>query len=322
MLFRSKSSLALGCLAPALGGERPDGRWKGLSGAAGAGVRTVVVDASPIGRTPHSVPATYSGLMPALRELFARTPDARRLGFVPGHFSFNSNKGRCPACEGRGSTKVEMQFLPDLWLVCEECDGRRYRPEVLEVLHRGRSVADVLAMSVDEALELLEHQPKLARILRALADVGLGYLALGQSSTTLSAGEAQRLKLAAELLEVQAGRRGVILLDEPTTGLHPADVRQLVAVLQRLARAGNAVVVIEHDVDVLVRCDRLLELGPGGGDEGGRVVTEGAPSALAADPSSPTGPFLTPRAAGAVVRPRRRGGRKAAAAGAKREATR
>jgi excinuclease ABC subunit A len=257
----------------------------------------VVVGASPIGRTPASTPATYAGLIEPLRELYARTPEARMRGYGPAHFSYNSTRGRCQACEGRGATKVEMQFLPDLWLVCEECDGRRYRPEVLDVLHRGRSVADVLAMSVDEALELFEHQPKLARILRALADVGLGYLALGQSSTTLSAGEAQRLKLAAELLEVQAGRRGVILLDEPTTGLHPADVQQLVAVLRRLARAGNAVVVIEHDVDVLERCDRLLELGPGGGDEGGREVAAGTPAELAADPASPPGPYLFQRAA-------------------------
>jgi excinuclease ABC subunit A len=307
-----KSSLVLEALLPALEGEPADGRWERLEGRP-AGTRVVVVGASPIGRTPASTPATYAGLIEPLRELYARTPEARMRGYGPAHFSYNSTRGRCQACEGRGATKVEMQFLPDLWLVCEECDGRRYRPEVLDVLHRGRSVADVLAMSVDEALELFEHQPKLARILRALADVGLGYLALGQSSTTLSAGEAQRLKLAAELLEVQAGRRGVILLDEPTTGLHPADVQQLVAVLRRLARAGNAVVVIEHDVDVLERCDRLLELGPGGGDEGGREVAAGTPAELAADPASPTGPYLFQRAGGGVVRPRGRGRRRAAA---------
>jgi len=218
-------------------------------------------------------------------------------GFGPAHFSYNSTRGRCKACDGRGATKVEMQFLPDLWLQCEECDGRRYRPEVLEVTHRGKSVADVLAMSVEEALEFLEHQPRIAKVLRAMVEVGLGYLALGQSSTTLSGGEAQRLKLASELLHVQAGGRSVVFLDEPTTGLHPADVLQLIGVLSRLARAGNAVVVIEHNTDVLEACDRLVELGPDGGEAGGRVIAEGSPRELAAQADSRTGPYLFPRAA-------------------------
>ena len=298
-----KSSLALGCLAPALAGERPEGRWKGLSGAAGAGVRTVVVDASPIGRTPHSVPATYSGLMPALRDLFARTPDARRLGFVPGHFSFNSNKGRCPACEGRGSTKVEMQFLADLWLTCDECDGQRFRPEVLEVRWRGLSIADVLSQTVDQAAAHFAHQPDAARILESLQAVGLGYLGLGQSATTLSGGEAQRLKLAAELHRARQGVRSVLILDEPSTGLAGSDLVHLARTLRRLALRGNAVVVIEHQTDLLNICDRLVELGPAGGAEGGKLHAQGTPAELAANSKSITGPFLAPK--GAISKPRR-----------------
>jgi excinuclease ABC subunit A len=290
-----KSTLVLECLVPALRGderERGDRRWKRLRGAAGGGWRVVVVDASPLGRTPSSVPATAVDLLDPLRDLWLRTPDARQRGFTRSHFSFNSTKGRCPACDGRGATRVEMQFLADLWLTCEECDGKRYRPEVLEVKHRGRSLADVLAMTVDEALEFLEHVPAAARILRTLVDVGLGYLELGQSSTTLSAGEAQRVKLAAELLRATTGR-SVVVLDEPTTGLHKNDVRQLYAVLRRLADRGDAVVVIEHHTDLLAACDRLLELGPGGGEQGGRVIAEGTPAELARDPSSVTGRWLT-----------------------------
>ncbi len=295
-----KSSLVLETLLPALEGEVSEGRWKRLAGHGGG--RVVVVGASPIGRTPASTPATYCGLIDPLRELFARTPEARMRGFGPAHFSYNSTRGRCKACDGRGATKVEMQFLPDLWLECEECDGRRYRPEVLEVTHRGKSVADVLAMSVEEALEFLEHQPRIAKVLRAMVEVGLGYLALGQSSTTLSGGEAQRLKLASELLHVQAGGRSAVFLDEPTTGLHPADVRQLIGVLRSLARAGNAVVVIEHNTDVLEACDRLVELGPEGGEAGGRVIAEGSPRELATRPDSPTGPYLFPRSPSPSIR--------------------
>jgi len=287
-----KSSLVFDTLIPALDGEPCDGRWSSLEGFPGG--RVVLIDASPVGRTPASTPATYSGLIEPLRQLFARTPDARVRGFTAASFSYNSTRGRCPACEGRGATKVEMQFLPDLWLTCEECDGRRYRPEVLEVRHRGKSVADVLAMSVDEAREFLAAHPAMKRILDALTDVGLGYLRLAQSSTTLSGGEAQRLKLASELLLARGGESSAIFLDEPTTGLHPADVRQLLGVLHRLVRQGNAVVVIEHNADVLAACDRLFELGPGGGDDGGRVIGEGTPRELAVSPESKTGPFLFP----------------------------
>ena len=287
-----KSTLVLDTLVPALNREAPEGRWKRLQMAPGGPPRTVVVDASPIGRTPHSVPATYTGVMRHLRELFARTPEARMRGFEAGRFSFNGTRGRCPACEGRGATRVEMQFLADLWLVCEECDGKRYMPEVLEVRFRGRSIADVLDMTVDEALSFFEHQPEIVRLLEGLASVGLGYLRLGQSSTTLSGGEAQRVKLAGELFETKSVARSVLVLDEPSTGLAASDVVHLARVLRRLAREGNAVVLIEHHTDLLSICDRLVELGPEGGQQGGRVISTGTPSELARDPQSVTGPYL------------------------------
>ena len=287
-----KSTLVLDCLVPALRGEDPDGRWKALVGAGDGARRVVVVDAAPIGRTPASTPATAVGLLEEVRQLYARTPEARMRGFTASHFSYNSTKGRCPACEGRGATRVDMQFLADLWLTCEECDGKRYKPEVLEVRHRGLSVADLLALSVDEARELLAHQPRAAHILETMAAVGLGYLALNQSSTTLSGGEAQRVKLAGELMRAEGEGRSVVVLDEPTTGLHASDVQKLVGVLRRLADRGDAVVVIEHHTDLLAICDRLVELGPAGGDAGGRVIATGTPTELANDPESVTGPWL------------------------------
>ncbi|MEM7309741.1 MAG: excinuclease ABC subunit UvrA [Planctomycetota bacterium] len=298
-----KSSLILDCLVPGLQGERPNGRWKSVVGAAGGGVRVMVVDASPIGRTPASVPATAVGLMKPLRELFARTPDARMRGYGSSHFSFNHNAGRCQACDGRGATKVEMQFLADLWLTCEECDGRRFRPEILEVRYRARSIADVLSMPAEEALELFAEVPALSGTLQTLVDVGLGYLALGQSSTTLSAGEAQRVKLASELLRADEAIRSVVVLDEPSTGLHQRDVQHLHRVLARLAARGDAVIVIEHHTGLLAACDRLVELGPGGGEAGGRVVAEGTPAELRADKHSVTGPWL---ASAKPVRPSKR----------------
>ena len=297
-----KSTLVLDTLVPALRGEPCAGRWRRLE--APRATRVVVVDASPIGRTPASVPATYSGLLDPLRELYARTADARVRGFGPAHFSFNSTRGRCPACDGKGATRVEMQFLADLWLACEECDGRRYRPEVLEVRHRGKSVADVLDLSVEEALEFLAHQPRCATVLQALDDVGLGYLPLGQSSTTLSGGEAQRVKLASELHGSRSAAPSVVVLDEPTTGLHACDVAQLVSVLDALSGRGHAVVVVEHHTALLGVCDTLVELGPAGGAAGGRVVARGTPAQLAADPASPTGPWLRP------AKPRRTRGAK------------
>jgi excinuclease ABC subunit A len=308
-----KSSLIFETLIPALEGEAPDGRWKNLRGRIGGNGRVVVVDSSPIGRTPSSTPATYSGLIEPLRELYARTPEARMRGFGPAHFSFNSARGRCPACEGRGALKIEMQFLPDLWLDCEECDGKRYRPEVLDVQHRGKSVADVLAMSVDEALEHFATQPRLERILASLSEVGLGYLGLAQSSTTLSGGEAQRLKLASELFQARKGSRSAIFLDEPTTGLHPVDVDQLLHVLVALARRGNAVVVVEHNTDVLEACDRLVELGPAGGADGGLEIAQGTPHELAQNPKSKTGPYLFPAAAIPAGRSARKSARKSGA---------
>ncbi|MDF1797898.1 MAG: excinuclease ABC subunit UvrA [Planctomycetota bacterium] len=287
-----KSTLVLDCLVPALRGEAPDGRWSKLVGSSDGARRVVVVDASPIGRSPASTPATAVGLLDEIRELYARTPDARMRGFTHSHFSYNSTRGRCPACEGRGATRVDMQFLADLWLTCEECDGKRYRPEILEVRHRGLSVADLLSLSVDEAREVMAHQPAAARILDTMAAVGLGYLALNQSSTTLSGGEAQRVKLAGELMRTEGVGRSVVVLDEPTTGLHAADVERLVEVLLRLAARGDAVVVIEHHTDLLAICDELIELGPAGGSGGGRVIATGTPAELAGNPDSITGPWL------------------------------
>jgi excinuclease ABC subunit A len=292
-----KSTLVFDCLVPALRGEAPDGRWTKLVGSYDGARRVVVVDASPIGRSPASTPATAVGLLEEIRELYARTPEARMRGFTSSHFSYNSTRGRCPACEGRGATRVDMQFLADLWLTCEECDGKRYKPDVLEVRHRGLSVADLLALSVDEAREVLAHQPAAMRILDTMAAVGLGYLALNQSSTTLSGGEAQRVKLAGELMRAEGGGRSVVILDEPTTGLHASDVERLVGVLLRLAARGDAVVVIEHHTDLLAVCDTLVELGPAGGEAGGRVIATGTPAELSSDPDSVTGSWLLAPAA-------------------------
>jgi excinuclease ABC subunit A len=287
-----KSTLVLDCLVPALRGEAPAGRWRSLSTPGGL-PRVVVIDASPLGRTPKSVPATAIGLLDVLRELFARTPEARAAGFSPSAFSFNSPQGRCPACEGHGATKVEMQFLADLWLPCEECRGTRYRPEVLAVRYRGKSIADVLALSVEEAARFLEHVPAARLLLDTLCEVGLGYLGLAQSSTTLSVGEAQRVKLAADLARRGDVERAVFVLDEPTTGLSKSDVVHLHRVLARLAERGDAVLVIEHQLDLLAACDVLVELGPGGGEAGGRVIAQGTPEELARDPASVTGPWLS-----------------------------
>ncbi len=290
-----KSTLILDTLVPALQGEQPGGRWSKLE--LDGTPRCVVIDATPIGRSPASTPATYTGLLEPIRELFARTPDARMKGFGPSHFSFNSPKGRCPACEGKGATLVEMQFLADLWLECEECGGRRFAPEVLEVRYRGKNVADVLELSVDAALEFLEAHPRAVSILRTLKEVGLGYMSLGQSSTTLSGGEAQRVKLAGELFPSELNATpAVIVLDEPSTGLHASDVARLAGVLARLADEGHAVVLIEHHTGLLNVCDELVELGPGGGEAGGRVIARGTPAELARDPRSVTPSTTSSRA--------------------------
>ena len=284
-----KSSLIVDTLLPAMSGETSKGRWSKFTGR---GARAVLVDARPIGLTPSSVPATYSGLLDLIRALYARTTEASALGFGPAHFSFNSHRGRCAACDGNGATKVELQFLPDLWLTCDECDGKRYRPEVLEITWRGKNIADVLGMSVDQAVSFFQHQPRVQAILSSMVDVGLGYLRLGQPANTLSGGEAQRLKLSSELSAARKGLARVLILDEPTTGLHAKDTQRLMRVLQQLAESGHAVVMIEHDPAALASCDRLIELGPEGGEEGGRLVAAGSPGELRTDPGSPTGPWL------------------------------
>jgi len=244
--------------------------------------------------------------MDPLRELYARLPEARSRGFEAGRFSFNNPQGRCPACEGKGATTVEMQFLADLWLVCEECNGKRYAPAILEIRWQGLSIADALDLTVAEALETFRHHPAIARILETLRDVGLGYVRLGQSSTTLSSGEAQRMKLAAELFRADSAGRAVIVLDEPSTGLSAGDLVHLARVLDRLAARGDAVIVIEHNAQLLSICDRLVELGPEGGAAGGRVVAMGTPREMAADPASITGPFLARELDRTATRPRGR----------------
>jgi excinuclease ABC subunit A len=253
--------------------------------------KIIAVDQSPIGRTPRSNPATYTGLFDVIRDLFSKTQEARARGYKPGRFSFNVKGGRCEVCRGDGQIKIEMHFLPDVYVPCEQCDGRRYNRETLEVKFKGRSIAEVLNMPVEDALKFFEHIPKIRRRLETLDAVGLGYIRLGQPATTLSGGEAQRVKLATELSKVATGRT-LYILDEPTTGLHFADVQRLLEVLQRLVDAGNSVVVIEHNLDVIKCADRLIDMGPEGGEEGGMVIAAGTPEEVAAERSSHTGAFL------------------------------
>jgi excinuclease ABC subunit A len=253
--------------------------------------KIIAVDQSPIGRTPRSNPATYTGLFDVIRDLFSKTQEARARGYKPGRFSFNVKGGRCEVCRGDGQIKIEMHFLPDVYVPCEQCHGKRYNRETLEVRFKGKSIADVLDMPVEEALEFFEHIPKVRRRLETLNAVGLGYVRLGQPATTLSGGEAQRVKLATELSKVATGRT-LYMLDEPTTGLHFADVQRLLEVLQRLVEAGNSVVVIEHNLDVIKSADRLIDMGPEGGEEGGMAIAVGTPEEVAAEPASHTGRFL------------------------------
>jgi len=253
--------------------------------------KIIAVDQSPIGRTPRSNPATYTGLFDVIRDLFSKTQEARIRGYKPGRFSFNVKGGRCEVCRGDGQIKIEMHFLPDVYVPCEQCHGKRYNRETLEVRFKGKSIADVLDMPVEEALKFFEHIPKVRRRLETLHAVGLGYVRLGQPATTLSGGEAQRVKLATELSKVATGRT-LYILDEPTTGLHFADVQRLLEVLQRLVDAGNSVVVIEHNLDVIKSADRLIDMGPEGGEEGGMAIAVGTPEEVAAEPSSHTGQFL------------------------------
>jgi len=277
-----------------LGRETP-GRYSFIEGIDEVD-RVLLIDQAPIGRTPRSNPATYTGLMTPVRELFAGLPEAKARGFRPGRFSFNVAGGRCETCEGDGVLRYEMHFLPDVYVVCEECRGKRFNAETLEVKFKGKTIADVLDMAVSEALAFFAHHRRIATRLQLLSDVGLGYIRLGQSATTLSGGEAQRIKIAYELAKPPTGKT-LYLLDEPTTGLHFADVERLLEVLFRLRSGGNTVVVIEHNVDVLKSVDWLIDLGPEGGNEGGHVVAQGPPEEVARVKASHTGRFLLPHLA-------------------------
>ncbi len=256
--------------------------------------RLIQVDQRPIGRTPRSNLATYTGMFDAVRRLFASTDEARARGYAPGRFSFNVPEGRCETCEGEGFVAVELLFLPGMYGPCPTCDGARYNAETLEVTYAGKTIAEVLAMSVDEAGEFLADSPGASRSLATLREVGLGYLRLGQPATELSGGEAQRIKLATELQRANRGH-ALYVLDEPTSGLHPQDVALLVRQLHRLVAAGNTVVVVEHDLDVIATADWVIELGPGGGDQGGTVVATGPPADVVNNPHSVTATYLARR---------------------------
>ncbi|MGD1993310.1 MAG: excinuclease ABC subunit UvrA, partial [Anaerolineae bacterium] len=290
-----KSSLVAQTLHPALAAalhnatEKPGDheRIEGLEHVD----KVISITQDPIGRTPRSNPATYAQVMTPIRELFAETPEAKMRGYDKGRFSFNVKGGRCEACKGYGRKKVEMHFLPDVWVTCNVCRGARYNRETLQIRYKGASIADVLDMDVEEALAFFENVPQIQRILQTLADVGLGYVKLGQSATTLSGGEAQRVKLAKELARVSTGDT-VYILDEPTTGLHFADIQKLLDVLHRLTDAGNTVIVIEHNLDVIKTADWIVDLGPEGGDEGGAIVAQGTPEQVAQTEGSYTGLFL------------------------------
>jgi len=253
--------------------------------------KVIVIDQSPIGRTPRSNPATYTGVFDYIRDVFAMTPEAKMRGYDKGRFSFNVKGGRCEACKGDGILKVEMHFLPDVYVPCEVCKGKRYNRETLQVKYKGKNISDVLDMTVEEALEFFENIPRIQRKIQTLYDVGLGYIKLGQSSTELSGGEAQRVKLATELSRKSTGRT-VYILDEPTTGLHMADIHKLIDVLRKLVEGGNTVIVIEHNLDVIKTADYIIDLGPEGGDRGGTIVATGTPEELAEVEESYTGQFL------------------------------
>ena len=254
--------------------------------------KVIDIDQSPIGRTPRSNPATYTGVFDQIRDLFAATADAKARGYKKGRFSFNVKGGRCEACSGDGILKIEMHFLPDVYVPCEVCQGKRYNRETLEVKYKGKSIYDVLNMTVEEALAFFDHVPSIKRKIQTLYDVGLSYIRLGQPSTELSGGEAQRIKLATELSKRSTGKT-IYILDEPTTGLHFADVHKLIEILQRLSEGGNTVVVIEHNLDVIKTADYIIDIGPEGGDKGGTVVAKGTPEEIAANPASYTGQYVS-----------------------------
>jgi excinuclease ABC subunit A len=253
--------------------------------------KVINIDQSPIGRTPRSNPATYTGIFTDVRDLFAQLPESKMRGYKPGRYSFNVKGGRCEACSGDGIIKIEMHFLPDVFVTCDVCNGARYNRETLEVRYKGKSIAEVLNMTVSEALDFHGAIPRIRNKLQLLEDVGLGYIKLGQSATTLSGGEAQRVKLAKELSKRATGRT-IYILDEPTTGLHFADIAKLLEVLQRLVAAGNTVLVIEHNLDVIKTADYLIDLGPEGGDRGGEIIASGTPEEVARVSRSYTGQFL------------------------------
>jgi excinuclease ABC subunit A len=253
--------------------------------------KVISIDQSPIGRTPRSNPATYTGLFTDIRNLFAKTKDAKAKGFDAGRFSFNIRGGRCEACEGDGVKCIEMNFLPDVYVKCDVCKGKRYNRDTLDVKYKGKSIYDVLEMSVEEGITFFEGLPQIQRKLQTLFDVGLGYIKIGQSSTTLSGGEAQRVKLATELAKRSTGKT-IYILDEPTTGLHTEDVSKLITILQRLADGGNTVVVIEHNLDLIKTADHIIDLGPESGDGGGTLVAQGTPEEVAMCEKSYTGAFL------------------------------
>jgi excinuclease ABC subunit A len=291
-----KSTLVNDVLVRALNqhlhGQPAGGTYGSVKGAAQLD-KLVVIDQSPIGRTPRSNPATYTGTFDHVRELFSMVPEARMRGYTPGRFSFNVKGGRCEACEGDGIIKIEMHFLPDVYVPCEVCKGKRYNAQTLEVKYKGKTISDILEMRVDEANEFFANIPRIHNKLRTICDVGLGYIKMGQPATTLSGGEAQRVKLATELSRRQTGRTFYVL-DEPTTGLHFADIHKLLEVLQRLVDMGNSVLVIEHNLDVIKTADHLIDLGPEGGDRGGTVIATGTPEEVARDERSYTGRYLAP----------------------------
>ena len=255
--------------------------------------KVIDIDQSPIGRTPRSNPATYTGVFDLIRTLFSQCSEAKMRGYKPGRFSFNIKGGRCETCKGDGIIKIEMHFLSDVYVPCEVCGGARYNQETLEVKYKGKSIADVLDMTIEEAVEFFKNVPRIANKLQVLQDVGLGYVKLGQSATTLSGGEAQRVKLATELSRRSTGKT-LYILDEPTTGLHTADIHRLLEILQRLVDGGDSVVVIEHNLDVIKSGDYIVDLGPEGGDKGGTIVAQGTPEEIVKVKASYTGKFLKP----------------------------
>jgi excinuclease ABC subunit A len=272
--------------------KMPPGLHTGLDGVDQLD-KVIDIDQSPIGRTPRSNPATYTGVFDHIRKLFAQTHEAKVRGYLPGRFSFNVSGGRCEACAGDGTIKIEMHFLPDVYVPCEVCKGARYNRDTLDITFKDHNISDVLNMSCEEALDFFANQPAIARHMRTLVDVGLGYVRLGQPATTLSGGEAQRVKLSSELAKRSTGHT-IYILDEPTTGLHFEDIRKLLTVLSRLVDQGNTVLVIEHNLDVVKTADWIIDLGPEGGNGGGTVVAEGTPEEITTQPASWTGQFLAP----------------------------